>query len=128
MKKLLIVLISILLIFTLTACGNEEVGIEDNRTLEHFVQAFRDAGYEIANVLGPFGPDPDGSIDSISFSIMQNGTEVNAVIISQFDSEEALNRFYEDGKKTFNLTKNGLFIMLAFFAKEDFDEFFIAIE
>ena len=91
MKKLLIVLISILLIFTLTACGNEEVGIEDTRTIGHFIQAFEDAGYEVRNLetIDPI----EGSIDVIFNITLEDLREV-VVVISHFDDEGKLSESY----------------------------------
>ena len=93
MKKLLIVLISVLLIFTLTACGNEEVGIEDNRTLEHFIQIFENYGYEMRN-LEFFGSEEDGRVDSVIFDITLEDLNEVVVIISHFYNEEALAESY----------------------------------
>ena len=93
MKKLLIVLISMLLIFTLTACGNEEAGIEDNRTIEYFIQAFEDAGYEVRN-LEFFGSGEEGRVDAVIFDIKLEDLSEAIVTISHFYNEEALAESY----------------------------------
>ena len=131
MKKLLVVLIAVMLMFTLTACGNEEVRIEDNRTLEHFVQAFEDAGFEVRNA-EPIGVGT-GQVDNVMFEIMLE--DIEAIIgISQFDNEEALARYYRNGGGTPNIATNGLFAMRSIFERDtarlraEINEFFTAIE
>ena len=94
MKKLLVILVSILLIFTLTACGNEEAEIEDTRTIGHFIQAFEDAGYEVRS---PEMLDfEEGRIDAVVFVIVLEDLSEIGVAISHFDNEEALARSYSN--------------------------------
>ena len=97
MKKLLIILITVMLMFTLTACGNEEAGIEDNRTSEHFLQAFEDAGYELIDMREQEQPgivQIIRAVDCVVFNLMLEGESI-LVELWQFDNEEALLRHYE---------------------------------
>ena len=126
MKKLLLVLVSIMLMFTLTACETAE---EDTRTIDHFHQAFEAAGYEILNP-GPMRSG-GGDIDGIIFSILLDHNDPNsdvAIIISQFDNEEALTREQRIGGGSPNIERNGMFLMLISPSGTELNEFFLAIE
>ena len=92
MKKLLVVLIAVMLMFTLTACGNEEVGIEDNRTLEHFLEAFEDAGYEVMDLREQRSPETvriHEAVEAVVFNLILEGEGI-LVELWQFDNEDAL--------------------------------------
>ena len=135
MKKLLVVLIAVMLMFTLTACGNEEVGIEDNRTLEHFVQAFRDAGYEVMDVRGQTSPEVvqlREAVDALVFDLLL-GEERILVELWQFDNEDALLQMYDRSVSFSEMmgggeAKNRMFLMTTLPKNIELNEFFATIE
>lgn len=116
--------------FTLMAYVNEEMRIEDNRTVEYFIQAFEDAGYELID-LELLGPRADvGRVDRAVFYVMRGRSDENFVFIEQFENEEALNREYRGWRQRDNpnVEKNGLFLMRSNPFWSELNEFFVAIE
>ena len=108
-----------MLMFALVACGTSE--IEDTRTIDHFLQAFEDAGYEVVNPesMG----SASGAIDSVIFEIVQDHDVV--VTIYQFDNEEALVQAQRAWRDT---VRNGMFLINSSRAGPELREFFASIK
>ena len=135
MKKLLIILITVMLMFTLTACGNEEIeiGIEDSRTMEYFLQAFEDAGYELIDIeeASLEVMQRTGAVNTVEFELMLK-EERFTVVLRQFDNEDVLFQQYEHRAFLSEIgmgavIRNGMFLITMFPENQELLEFFITI-
>ena len=103
MKKLLLVLISILLIFTLTACGGNDEVVRP--TLEDAINAFVAAGIEVDPDEKPFYQELRAS-DAVMFEI-----GVHVVRIYEYVDIDTLNQAIVDFEFMQDYPVNGLLVL-----------------